>query len=107
MTPAFSLEGSNAVVVGATSGIGRAIALALADAGANVIPTGRRAELVDQVAGEIESRGGKSLRQPVDVASRESITKLRDRAIESFGQVHILVNSAGATKRTPTIDVAE
>jgi NAD(P)-dependent dehydrogenase (short-subunit alcohol dehydrogenase family) len=105
MTQLFNLEGRNAVVVGGTSGIGRAIAVALAEAGANVVPTGRRAEQIEQVAGMIESRGRKSLRQRVDVKSRESITALRDAAIAAFGQVHILVNCAGTTKRRPTLEV--
>jgi NAD(P)-dependent dehydrogenase (short-subunit alcohol dehydrogenase family) len=103
----FDLAGRSAVVVGATSGIGRAIALALAKAGANVAATGRRVERVHDVAGEIEALGRKSLRAPVDVASRESIAALRDAAIAQFGQVDILVNSAGATKRTPTLKVPD
>jgi NAD(P)-dependent dehydrogenase (short-subunit alcohol dehydrogenase family) len=103
----FDLEGRNAVVVGGTSGIGRAIALALASAGANVASTGRRTEQVAEVAARIESFGRKSLRVPVDVKSRESITALRDAAIQAFGQVHILVNCAGTTKRRPTLEVSD
>ena len=103
----FDLSGRSAVVVGATSGIGRAIAIALAHAGANVAPAGRRVERIRQVAEEIAALGRKSLRQPVDVALRESITELRDAALEEFGQVDILVNCAGSTKRTPTLNVSD
>jgi len=103
----MTLAGRNAVVVGATSGIGRSIALALAEAGANVVPTGRRKEQCEEVARLVEARGRKALRHPVDVSSRESITALRDAALEAFGQVHILVNCAGRTKRTPTLDVTD
>ncbi len=107
MSSRFDLEGRNAVVVGATSGIGKAIAFALADAGANVVPTGRRHAQCEEIAGMIEARGRRSLAQPVDVSVRASIMELRDAALEAFGQVHILVNCAGTTKRTPTIEVSD
>ncbi len=107
MNAISSLEGRNAVVVGATSGIGKAIALALADAGANVVGTGRRAAQCEEIAQAIQARSRRSLAHPVDISSRESITQLRDRVLEEFGQVHILVNSAGTTKRTPTLDVTD
>ncbi len=101
------LAGRNAVVVGATSGIGRAIALALADAGANVAATGRREAECNEVAGLIEARGRKAVRQSVDVGSRGSIAHLSEAVLEAFGQVHILVNCAGRTKRTPTLEVSD
>ncbi len=107
MPARFSLEGRNAVVVGATSGIGHAIALALAEAGANVVPTGRRADLCIQTASSIEALGRRSLARPVDVSDRASIAALRDASIEAFGQIHILVNCAGRTKRTPTLQVTD
>ena len=68
-------------------------------------PAGRRVEKVNDVAGEIEALGRKSLRQPVDVSNRASIAALRDAALKAFGQIHILVNCAGSTKRTPTLKV--
>ena len=107
MSERFSLNGRNAVVVGATSGIGKAIALALAEAGANVVPTGRRADLCDEVASMIEARGRMSLSHPVDVSDRASIASLRDAALARFGQIDILVNCAGRTKRTPTLQVTD
>ena len=102
---ALDLSGRVAVVVGGTSGIGRAIALGLAEAGADVVVSGRRAELIDTVAKEIEAAGRRSLRQPADVADRASLETLRDRVVAEFGKVDILVNSAGTTKRRATIDV--
>jgi NAD(P)-dependent dehydrogenase (short-subunit alcohol dehydrogenase family) len=104
---ALDLSGRVAVVVGGTSGIGRAIALGFAEAGADVVVSGRRAELIDTVAKEIEAKGRKSLRQPADVADRASLETLRDRVVAELGKVDILVNSAGTTKRRPTLDVPE
>jgi NAD(P)-dependent dehydrogenase (short-subunit alcohol dehydrogenase family) len=104
---ALDLSGRVAVVVGGTSGIGRAIALGLAEAGADVVVSGRRAELIDTVAKEIEAKGRRSVRQPADVADRASLEKLRDKVIADLGKVDILVNSAGTTKRRPTLEVPE
>jgi NAD(P)-dependent dehydrogenase (short-subunit alcohol dehydrogenase family) len=106
-TQLFSLEGKTAVVTGGTSGIGRAMALGLADAGADVIATGRRQQQVDEAAAEIEARGRKSLRLASDVCDRGSLEKLLAAALEHFGKVDILVNCAGIIKRTPTLDLAE
>ncbi|HZP06742.1 MAG TPA: glucose 1-dehydrogenase [Terracidiphilus sp.] len=106
-TQLFSLEGKIAVVTGGTSGIGRAMALGLADAGADVIATGRREQQVNEVAAEIESRGRKSLRIPSDVNDRASLEKLLAAALATFGKVDILVNCAGIIKRTPTLDLSE
>jgi NAD(P)-dependent dehydrogenase (short-subunit alcohol dehydrogenase family) len=104
---ALDLSGRVAVVVGGTSGIGRAIALGLAEAGADVVVSGRRAELIDTVAKEIEAKGRRSLRQPADVGDRASLEKLRDKVIADLGKIDILVNCAGTTKRRPTLDVSE
>jgi NAD(P)-dependent dehydrogenase (short-subunit alcohol dehydrogenase family) len=103
----FSLEGKVAVVTGGTSGIGRALSLGLADAGADVIATARRQQLVDDTATEIESRGRKTLRVASDVGDRESLEKLLASTLERFGKVDILVNCAGIIKRTPTLDLPE
>jgi NAD(P)-dependent dehydrogenase (short-subunit alcohol dehydrogenase family) len=103
----FDLSGRVAVVVGGTSGIGRALAIGLAEAGADVVATGRRAELVDSVADEIESRGRRSLRVTTDITSRASIEALRDACVAAFGHVGILVCAAGITKRVPTLDMAD
>ncbi len=103
----LDLDGRVAVVIGGTSGLGREIALGLAEAGAAVIPTGRRADLVDQVCAEIETLGRKTLHYPVDVSSRASIDALRDAAVASSGHVDILVNAAGRMAKIPARDIAE
>jgi NAD(P)-dependent dehydrogenase (short-subunit alcohol dehydrogenase family) len=103
----LDLDGRVAVVVGGTSGIGRAIAHGLAEAGADVVATSRRAEQVELVAEEIEDRGRQTLRITSDVADKASLKSLRDQVIGAFGKVDILVNCAGRTKRAPTIDFAE
>src|SRR5690349_4872745 len=104
---AFDLTGKSAVVIGGTSGIGRAIALALADAGADVIATSRRREQVDAVAQEIEARGRRTLRLKSDVNDRESLAALCEAGVQAFSKIDILVNSAGKNKRAPTIDFSE
>src|SRR6185436_10088824 len=103
----LELKGKVAVVIGGTSGIGRAIAHGLAEAGADVIPTSRRLEQVNAAAGEIEQRGRKTLRIASDVSDRASLQNLLDQSIQSFGKVDILINSAGRTKRAPTLDFPE
>ena len=103
----LELDGKVAVVIGGTSGIGRAIAHGLADAGADVVPTSRRVEQVEVAATEIEERGRRSLRLPSDVSERDSLQRLLEEAVKAFGKVDILVNSAGRTKRAPTLDFSE
>lgn len=95
------------MVMGGTSGIGRAMALGFAETGADVIASGRREALVKEVSTEIEKRGRKSLALPVDASSRDSIDALRDRVLAEFGRVDILVNAAGYTFRKPTHLVSE
>ena len=103
----LDLTGKVAVVVGGTSGIGRAIAHGLAEAGADVVPTSRRAEQVDSTAREIEERGRRTLRLTSDVSDRSSLQKVLDESIGAFGKVDILVNSAGRTKRARTLEFPE
>jgi NAD(P)-dependent dehydrogenase (short-subunit alcohol dehydrogenase family) len=107
MSALFDLQGKTAVVIGGTSGIGRTLALGLADAGADVVASARRSAQVEQVATEIEAKGRRTLRVLSDVRDRESLEKLRDAAIQAFGKVDILVNCAGITKKGPTLDFAE
>jgi NAD(P)-dependent dehydrogenase (short-subunit alcohol dehydrogenase family) len=104
---ALELNGKVAVVIGGTSGIGRAIAHGFAQAGADVIPTSRRTEQVEAVASEIEAFGRRSLRVTSDVSDRASLERVLNNAVEAFGKVDILVNSAGRTKRAPTVDFPE
>lgn len=103
----MELTGKVGVVIGGTSGIGRAVAHGLAAAGADVVPTSRRAEEVERVAEEIEGHGRRSLRLVSDVRDRVSIQRLLDESIGAFGKVDILVNSAGRTLRTPTLELSE
>ena len=103
----LELDGKIAVVIGGTSGIGRAIAHGLAEAGADVVPTSRRVEQVEAVAAEIESRGRKTIRVASDVSDRSSVEGLLEESVRAFGKVDILINSAGRTKRAPTLDFPE
>lgn len=102
----LDLTSRTAVVIGGTSGIGLAIAKGLAQAGANVIPTGRRVPLVESAAAEIRHLGKKSLAVSCDVRDVRSLEAVLEAAVQEFGGVDILVNSAGATKRSATLDVA-
>jgi len=103
----LNLDGKVAVVVGGTSGIGLAIARGLAEAGADVVPTSRRTHMVEAAAGEIEARGRRTLRIASDVSDRSSLQEVLDASLTAFDKVDILINSAGRTRRAPTIDFAE
>lgn len=103
----LDLTGKVAVVIGGTSGIGRAIAHGLAEAGADVVPTSRRSGQVEAIAKEIEDRGRRTLRLTSDVSDRRSLQQLLDQTVRAFGKVDVLVNSAGRTKRAPTLDFGE
>ena len=103
----LELNGKIAIVIGGTSGIGRAIAHGLAEAGAHVIPTSRRAEQVEAAAAEIEARGRRTLRLTSDVSDRASLQRVLEESVKAFGKVDILVNSAGRTKRAPTLGFSE
>jgi NAD(P)-dependent dehydrogenase (short-subunit alcohol dehydrogenase family) len=105
--PLLELNGKVAVVIGGTSGIGRAIACGLAEAGADVIATSRRIQQVEEAAEEIERLGRKTLRIASDVSDRASLQRVLGQSIEAFGKVDIMVNSAGRTKRAPTLDFSE
>ncbi len=112
MSPSpLSLEGKVAVVVGGTSGIGRAISLGLAEAGADVVASARRAEQVESTAAEIEGAYGikprRVLRITSDVADRASLQNLLDQTLAHLGKADILVNCAGRIKRAPTLDFPE
>ena len=107
MPSLFDLSGRVAVVVGATSGIGRTLALGLAGAGADVVATGRRAALVDEVAGEIEGLGRRTLRVAADVADQDALTRVRDVCERELGGIDILLYAAGITKRVDTLKMPE
>ena len=103
----LDLTSKTAVVVGGTSGIGRALAHGLAQAGADVVATGRREELARSAANEVRALGRKSLAIATDVGSRTSIEAMHSAVCKEFGHVDILLNAAGFTRRTPSIDVSE
>jgi NAD(P)-dependent dehydrogenase (short-subunit alcohol dehydrogenase family) len=105
--PLLALSNRTAVVIGGTSGIGRVLALGLAAAGADVVVSSRRTEQVESAAHEIELLARRTLRIACDVCDRASLENLLAKTLESFGKVDILVNSAGKTKRAPTIDFSE
>ncbi len=104
--PGLELNGKTAVVIGGSSGIGRAIALGLAQAGADVIPSARRAPEVASAVADIERRGRRSLALTCDVTSESSLEHLLQQALAAFGKVDILVNSAGIAKRSSTLDLS-
>jgi NAD(P)-dependent dehydrogenase (short-subunit alcohol dehydrogenase family) len=101
------LEGKIAVVVGGTLGIGRAIALGLARAGANVVASSRSQQAVDEAAQEIAALNVRTLAVASDVSSRASLEHLHDAVAKEFGHIDILVNSAGITRRIPTLECTE
>ena len=102
-----NLDGRVAVVLGGTTGIGRALSLALAEAGGDVVASGRSLERVEQTADELERLGRRSLRVAADVTDRASLERLLAAVTASFGKVDILVNCAGKIKRAPTLDFSE
>lgn len=104
---ALSLHGRVAVVLGGTTGIGRALVDGLCEAGADVVASSRRADEVERTAAAIEAHGRRTLRRTSDVTDRASLEALREAVLGAFGQVDILVNCAGRTRRTPTLDVTD
>jgi NAD(P)-dependent dehydrogenase (short-subunit alcohol dehydrogenase family) len=103
----LELGGRVAVVLGGTTGIGRALSLGLAQAGADVVACGRRREHVEEVANEVERLGRRSLRMAADVKDRASLDRLLAESLSRLGCVDILVNCAGKIKRGPTLDFSE
>lgn len=106
-TESLSMEGKVAVVTGGTSGIGRAMSLGLAKAGAAVVATARREQQVNETADAIEAIGRKTLRIASDVCDRASLEKLLAQTVARLGKVDILINCAGRIKRTPTLELSE
>lgn len=105
--PQLDLTNRTAVVVGGTSGIGLELAKGLAVAGADVVPTGRRADLVRAAAEEIKTLGRRSVEVTCDVTDESTLDGLLAAASSALGGVDILVNCAGRTKRTPTLELSE
>lgn len=105
--PSFDLSGKVAIVVGGTQGIGRAIALGLAMFGADVIPVSRSFEKSKKITEEIANLGRRGLALSVDVTKQENLEYLRDKALEEFGKIDILVNAAGMNYKNYVVDYTE
>ena len=101
----FRLDGKTAIVTGGGRGLGRYVAEALSDAGANVVLCSRKAEPLQEVRDEIEARGGKALALSCDVTKQEDVESVVSAAQEAFGSIDILVNNSGATWGAPPTDM--
>jgi 2-deoxy-D-gluconate 3-dehydrogenase len=98
----FSLAGKSGIVTGAGTGIGKAIARGLAEAGADVVIAGRNLERLEKVAREFSSNGGLLVPVQVDMKQTRSIQSLVERTIAEFGKIDFLFNNAGTIHRAPT-----
>ena len=108
----FDLTGRTAIVTGGSSGIGKAIALALAEEGADVVVTARTRETVDEAAEEIKALGRRSLGVTCDVREADQIAAMVQRVMDVFGKIDILVNNAGGSygqdfERGPVLETTE
>ena len=103
----FELTGKTAVVTGGGTGLGEAIARALAEAGASIVLCGRRQELLEKVASGIQSAGGRALPVKADVTNKDEVAALAEKALKEFSRVDILVNNAGINIVKPFLELAE
>ena len=101
----FSLAGKVALVTGATSGIGRHQALALAQAGAAVVLLGRRKAQLQEAVAEIEAVGGRAVAHPADLGDRSQLPEISKRTSLPFGSIDILINAAGVNFRQPAEEI--
>lgn len=102
----FRMQEKVAIVTGASSGIGRACALAFAEVGAKVVCAARTPERLDRVVAQIAERGSRGLALPCDVQDSKQIENLATRAVSEFGRIDVVVNSAGGTGPTPALDLS-
>ncbi|MCX5999635.1 MAG: SDR family NAD(P)-dependent oxidoreductase [Chloroflexi bacterium] len=107
MKPLFSLEGKVAIVTGSGRGIGKATALQLADAGADVVVLARTAADIEKTADEIRARGRRALAVPTDVRASDQVASMVKKALDTFGRVDVLVNNAGASFPLATLQLSE
>jgi NAD(P)-dependent dehydrogenase (short-subunit alcohol dehydrogenase family) len=105
--PTLDLTGKVAVVTGGATGIGLALTQGLAEAGADVVPTSRRREQVEAAATAVEARGRKTVRVTSDVNDAASMEAALETVVRTLGRVDILVNSAGITRRQPTLEMTD
>lgn len=99
-TDRFSLEGKKAIVTGASRGIGRAVALGFAEAGAEVAVAARNEGELETLVKEIDAIGRRAISVPTDVTDRDALQNLVDRTVKELGSLDILVNNAGGTRFT-------
>ena len=100
----FDLSGKVALITGGSRGLGREMALAFADAGADVIIASRKLDECEKVAAEVEAKGREAMAYSAHVGDWDALTALVDAAYERFGHVDVLVNNAGMSPLYPTID---
>jgi len=105
MSAVLDLQGKSALIFGGTSGIGKTLALAMADAGADVIPVSRRQSEVERTAAEIAGIGRRTLVLTADVRARDQVQRVIDATVAAVGRIDILVNCAGISARLPSLDV--
>jgi len=103
----FSLKGKVAIVTGAGRGIGKAIALGLADAGADLVVAARTTEEVEATAEEIHKKGVKAIAFTADVRFKEQVDKMVAETVQEFGRIDVLVNNAGGMFAVPTMEMSE
>jgi 2-deoxy-D-gluconate 3-dehydrogenase len=103
----FSLKGKNGIVTGGGSGIGKAIAKGLVQAGAEIVIVGRNRERLEKASSEIEKFGGPVIGLQADISKMGEIKKVVDRAVKEFGKIDFLFNNAGIIRRSPSEEFTE
>ena len=104
MTQLFSLKGKNALVTGSRTGLGAAMAVGLAQAGANVVVHGRQEAGIDEVCAAVREAGGKAARALADLSDAQTAEKLIEFTVRELGSIDILVNNAGIIRRAPAAE---
>src|SRR5262249_31168822 len=100
----FRLDGKNALVTGSRTGLGAAIALGLAQAGANVVINGSRSDGIDEVCDQVRACGVKAVRGVADISDADACEELVALTVSELGAIDILINNAGIIRRTPAAD---
>jgi len=101
----FSLTGKIAVVTGGSKGLGRAMAVGLADAGATVAVVSRTKSLIEETAQEIIKAGGEAIAVPTDIKNEQDIERMSKAVMDTYGRIDILINNAGIAPMGPAVDI--